>query len=132
MKMKEGSKREESMESPAQERVEKEPKLKIKRPSLKGPGYKHLGHFAKDKHIQRGHNDVLPGLTQNEIYGDDPDGANAGNAASAKAAYNPPTQGQMNQMAVDKVKADVAKSSYSTPEPSESRVNMRMKERGRK
>ena len=37
--------------------------MKIKKPSLKGEyslkgGFKHLGHFAQDKYIQQGHNDV--------------------------------------------------------------------------
>jgi hypothetical protein len=30
--------------------------MKPKCPKLKGPLYKHLGHFAKDEYIQKGHN----------------------------------------------------------------------------
>ena len=34
--------------------------MHIKKPSLKGVAHTgHLGHFAQDKHIQRGHNDVV-------------------------------------------------------------------------
>lgn len=31
--------------------------MKLKKPCLKGPGYGYLGHFAKEKFLEKGHNE---------------------------------------------------------------------------
>jgi hypothetical protein len=66
--------------------------MKVKKPSLKGMQHtKHLGHFAKDKFIQKGHNDVpdeYPGQTM------------------AEAAANQ-RQALANRDAVDRIKSQV-------------------------